>query len=108
MVWRSVWGEIRRPASEGQLLVAVASATLRRYWTPERDRRAPARFEKTGVPGLESICESHARSCSAVVFQSGMTRSLRPLPWRWSAEARLVRTSVTHSPVISETRAPVL
>jgi hypothetical protein len=50
VVWRKVWGEIRRPASEGQRLEASARATAKRLSTP-----APARFGKTGARPKRSI-----------------------------------------------------
>ena len=54
---------------------------------PERVIGLPARLGKTGASGLWSMRRSQARSWLAVCFQSGTTRSLRPLPWRWRAEA---------------------
>jgi hypothetical protein len=86
VVWRKVWGEILRAASEGHRCDAVLSATRKRCSTPERDMRLPERLGKTEAlwtpvnvrePGAEHGCRAfpeghHALLASlAVQMQRG-------------------------------------
>ena len=104
--WRSVCGVMFRPRREVQSRWAIATARSSRSRTPERDIAVPCRLGNTGASGASSILFRHARSSVAVFFHSGMTRSLRPLPWRCTAR-RSTSTSCSRSAVTSETRAPV-
>ena len=78
-MWRSVCGEIRRAAREEHRPEAFATVTRRRCSIPERVSGLPTRLWKTGASGLQSMRASQARSCLAVRFQSGTTRSLPAL-----------------------------
>src|SRR5216117_423439 len=62
VVCRSVWGEIRRFASEGQRVVAVAMAVRSRLSTPERESARPRPLGKSGAWGPPSTRGSHSLS----------------------------------------------
>ena len=48
-------------------------------------QRCTARLGKTGASGAELILFIQPRSSLAVFFHNGMTRCLRPFPWRCTA-----------------------
>ena len=78
--WRRVWGEMFRPARDGQASSAAATARLSRSRTPERVMAVPFLLGNIEVSGAVGILSSQDRSPVAVVAHSGMTRCLRPLP----------------------------
>ena len=81
MVCLIVCGDIDRPVSCGQVSLAVATASARRWVTFERVSFPPLRFGNRKLSSLMSpSCFFQPRIKVAVGRQRGTLRSLRPLP----------------------------
>ncbi len=68
------------PAIDGALRAAVATCLLRMYSKPERVIACARALQNNSGAPLTGRALSQAFTAAAVSFQSGKTRSRRPLP----------------------------
>ena len=79
---RRVCGVTCLSRMDGQPAAAVAACRWTRSWTASEDGRRPGLVGNSGSPGLPGCSRSQVRITAATFAVSGVTRSLRPLPWQ--------------------------
>src|SRR6266568_4871640 len=102
-----VWGVTCLSRMGGRAAAAVATCRSTRSWTASEDSRRPVLVGNSGSPGTPGCSRSQVRITAATFAVSGVTRSLRPLPWQRTVGPVPVWTSPRVRPVSSLDRSPV-
>jgi hypothetical protein len=109
VVWRMVCGEMWRSRRLGTFGVAAATASASRWATLVLVIVCPSRLGSSADAGSRfGLNLNHDRTAFTVERHSGIVRCLRPLPCRCTQAAPSSTTSAKRTPMISDTRAPVL
>lgn|GEM_PF-4233656 len=104
-----VCGDIFRVERLFTVWAARATAILSRWVTLQRVIGWPSRFGSNAASASNAGLRFNQTLISwTVLFYKGVERCLRPLPRKWTQADSPMTTSPTLTPMISETRAPVL